>query len=167
MKKYAIVLICLIIVLVVAVSIWIRSNSSNVRKTEPTKDVIGTRYTPADMPVSFFIPKTYTPEVKNHLVILKNENSNGDILVHRIASNFDDADSYLDYLAEMNKMKIVGREKIRIHGLDFLLVQYMDMQVKKRIYITVHDGWAYTIESTTPVLNDDLDAVAQSLEFGQ
>ena len=161
MKNINIVIV-LILVALTGVAIY-----NGIKKSDRQEKEISSRYASKIMPLSFAVPENYSVAEKNHLVSLGSKTGDGNISIHRIATNFNSVDDYIVDLSEMNKLKISAKSPVIIGGKDFRLIQYISGSANKKVYVTVNEGWAYTIESTTADMGMDLEAVAMSVEFIQ
>lgn len=90
----------------------------------------------------------------------------GTILITRIATNFNDIDSYLDNLMTANKLILNNKEASTSNNLQMIKGEINENNNStEKIYFIYADGWVYTLSTTSPELYDDLDAIAQSFRY--
>ncbi len=171
MNKYFLVLLLAVFVLLAFAAL--RIETQNLKQTgedAAVSDTVkqnleGNKYKAPDMPVDFMLPQGYSYEAKNNLVILRLNNTDESILIDRIATEMTDVDNYVADLVSKNKINVLEKKALKLNGLDWQMIEYVHLKDRKRVYMSVSDGWAYTVEGTSSKVNKDLDAVAESLKI--
>lgn len=92
----------------------------------------------------------------------------GEILLSRVATDFENIEDYLNDLSVKNRIKITNRENIKINSLDGIRgkIDYAPTtNPTKYAYFVYADNWVYSLSTSSPALFDALDTIAQSFRY--
>lgn len=111
------------------------------------------------------IPSEFTASQKFTDVIL--ESNDGNIIISRVSTNYNNAQDYLDDLSQKNKFLITIKEEIsvnKIKGIRTTLKNTTDNSQQKIIILFV-DNLIYSFSTSSEALYPTLDQIAQSFRY--
>jgi len=175
MKTNKNLIILVLVVAMVILAVFILSLKSN--KTSITPPVLQSNttvssgeqtriYKSKDLKFSVSIPSRFQVEEKFTTVFMKNVS--GEILLSRVATNFENLNNYLDDLSKKNKILITDKKELTINQYDSIRgkIQYSSLEnPTKTSYFIYVDNWVYSFSTSSPTLFDDLDQIAQSFRY--
>lgn len=112
------------------------------------------------------IPAYLQIEEKFTTVILKSNNTQ--IVLSRIATNFENLEDYLNDLSIKNKLVIEDREVKTINNLNSVTANIkasVNRDKNEKVYFIYVDNWIYSLTTDSESLYDDLDQIAQSFKY--
>jgi len=120
-----------------------------------------------ELGMAFEYPATYTLSMTTSGVTLSLSNDpDKKILMSSYGSQFSDTKSHVEASINRKQMPVKLRlEYKRDVGINGELVEYMYMGAPYRIYYFVKDYAVYQLETSSPSLFSDLDAIAQSFRI--
>jgi hypothetical protein len=117
--------------------------------------------------ISFYYPEDYTVEEVLGIVTLKN--NFGKIIVDSNASNYQSIEEYIDYLEQVNNVKIIDRSKISRNNLSSIygVIQHSGTRSPDSLtYFFNPAKWTvFTISTDSKELKNDLDNIAKTIVF--
>jgi predicted Zn-dependent protease len=120
------------------------------------------RYTSRSLNVAFDVPEGYTVEEKFATITIKNkDNTDSEINLFRMGTNYDNLESFLADLVEKNRSKITNKENIEINGLPAIKTDIND----KRVYLIYKNNFVFSLETKSPKLYSNLDQIARSFKY--
>lgn len=109
------------------------------------------------------LPKGFEVEEKFTTVVLKS--SDGEILISRAGSNFDNIDDYLADLTVRNKLRFREKKKLTINDLEAIRGKFTEEGREEIIFFIYVEDRVFSISTTSNPLFDDLDQIALSFHY--
>jgi hypothetical protein len=101
-------------------------------------------------------------EEKFATITIKNkDNTDSEINLFRMGTNYDNLESFLADLVEKNRSKITNKENIEINGLPAIKTDIND----KRVYLIYKNNFVFSLETKSPKLYSNLDQIARSFKY--
>lgn len=139
--------------------------ASTIPTAKPAPSI--TQYSSKFFKLSFSFPSSYTVSELDNDINLKNEV--GEISIERIGTNNDTIEGYLFGIAELNKLQITDKQKIKINGMDVIsckIKSKVSDNPESRFYFFNPAPWRiYSISTNIPELFSDLDQIARSFRY--
>ena len=169
MKQKGKILIILFVVAILILGIaFYKSKSINpVPTPQPTNTAEQTKtFQSKNLKFNIDLPSKFEIQEKFTSLLLKSDN--GEIVVSRVATNFDNLDSYIKDLSQKNKIEIMDNESKIINGLSSIVGRIKNVstqELKDKIYFIYSEGWIYSLSTSSQSLYSDLDQIAKSFRY--
>lgn len=123
-------------------------------------------YKSKSLKFSIIVPSKF--QIEERFTELSIRDFQGNILVDRIGTNFDNLDDYLKNLEFKNKISIIDRKSGTIEALNSIIgiVRHpIGGGDDRKSYFIFSDYAVYSISTSSPALFADLDKIAQSFRY--
>ncbi|MBI2442628.1 MAG: hypothetical protein HYV40_01825 [Candidatus Levybacteria bacterium] len=123
-------------------------------------------YSSPTLNINFTLPSGFTPEEQINRVILTSKN--GQIVVEKINTNFDNLNNYLVDISKKNNLEVVESDSLMVDGVSVKKVQVRNPRsnVVESWYLFYPTEWTiYTLSTNSESLYDDLDQIARSFRY--
>ncbi len=123
-------------------------------------------YDSKSMNISFEVPPESRLEDKFASVTVKE--NNGEILISRSGTNFNDLDSYLSDLHEKNRAMVIKSENLEIDGYESVKQALSNKSGEENFrmtYFVFIKPRVYNFSTTSEDLYDELDQIAKSFKY--
>lgn len=99
-------------------------------------------------------------------IILKKNNAEGTIKISTNGTNNDSIEGYLYDIGDKNHLQITDKKNITIHNLNGIVAMLHGYKDTDKSYFFYPAPWTiYYLSTSSPVLFNDLDQIAQSFRF--
>jgi hypothetical protein len=115
---------------------------------------------------SVVVPEGFSGVAQYTDAVLKSKD--GEIIIGRNGTNFDEVNAYINDLALKNKINILKKKDLSINGLSGVraVIEYPISKSKSKMaYFIYTDNQVYTLSTDSEALYADLDKIANSFRY--